>query len=107
MVSFAGTRTSALPIWAIAGAAEETPWRVFARQSVRSGQAFMQSGMTGFSGGQQGISFAVAPSSLVAIIAIDASIPPATAGAVTGARTSPRTARIESTRRVASMKVTQ
>jgi hypothetical protein len=75
--------------------------KVFAVQIVRSGQAFRQSGITGCSG-QHGIS----PD-----IASDAIISPRPAaeameGVETGAVTSPRRARIDSTRRRVSQSFT-
>ena len=80
--------------------ADETPWKHFTKQSVRSGQVFMQSGMTGFAGGQQGMS------SAIAAIDMDAAPPPATARAVSGTLTSPRIARTGSKRRRASQNLT-
>lgn len=55
-------------------------WKHLARQSAINGHALAQSGMTGFSCGQHGMSPAIA-------IVAAADIVPATAGAVRGAMT--------------------
>ena len=67
-------------------------WKHLARQSAINGHALAQSGMTGFSCGQHGMSSAIA-------IVAAADIVPPTAGAARGAMMMPTTARTGSSRR--------
>jgi len=69
---------------------------VFAKQCAKRGQHFTQSGITGFTGGQQSNSFIEEPS-WAATAGEDAPMPPAAAPkAVSGESNSPKTARIGS-----------
>jgi hypothetical protein len=70
-----------------------TLWKHFAMQTAISGQALLQSGITGFSGGQHGISSAMA-------VMESADIVPAGAGVASGAVMIPTIARTGSSMRM-------
>lgn len=87
----------------------------FARHIAAKGHAFWQLGRAGFSGGQHGMPSAILVMAVTASPALcmeDCPTPDAvgspmpTAGAVSGASTSPTTAKIESNRQRASQQVT-
>jgi hypothetical protein len=75
-------------------------WKHLARQDIISGQSFWQSGSTGFSSGQHGMSPAMASSVIdIDIAAGDGSIGPTAADAANGPAVSPTITRIASRRR--------